>query len=145
MEIMKILWNMGMLFGFLCIFDEMKKTRTAIWSRVVVVARPHLWFEIHLWKKGWWYFEGIWGGTVPGRGTTTTTTTTQDLWPSDPQRAQGWNTPFVPPSDIYHNPPPYSGIGGRDIYIYIYICIYIVFNKNLWVAFSSPKYLLNTL
>ena len=32
------------------------------------------------------------GGTVPGRGTTTTT---QDLWPSDPQRAQGWNTPFL--------------------------------------------------
>ena len=35
------------------IFIGTKKTRTAIWSRVVLVARPDLWFEVHSWKKGW--------------------------------------------------------------------------------------------
>ena len=34
------------------IFDEKKKTRAVIWSRVVLVARPDLWNEVHSWKKG---------------------------------------------------------------------------------------------
>ena len=38
------------------VFDEKKKTRTVIWSRMVLVARPDLWFEVHSWKKGWTYF-----------------------------------------------------------------------------------------
>ena len=48
-----ILWFVDVLLAIFWILDGTKKTRTAIWSRVVLVARPDLWFEVHSWKKGW--------------------------------------------------------------------------------------------
>ena len=42
-----ILGNICIFLDVFCIFDETKKTRTAIWSRMVVVARPDLCSEAH--------------------------------------------------------------------------------------------------
>ena len=61
---------------------------------MVKLLGNQFWNPVYQWVSSWG------GSTVQGRGTTTTT---QDLWPTPPQRAQGWNTAvgINPPSDIY--------------------------------------------